>query len=197
MPDIAGYCSLLLDIANTESAHIWFCSIMVQIWEKVAGTNLVSCSTWCWQWTTTNQPMSHDVNICLGTICMFGSLVRSFRSIFWAVLVQFGLGIMCWEGFWEVQIFGFFRPKSSNLEELKIQGMDVEMALYLRKYKYLVKEVYWWNVVYCMGVWEVAFDFWFLKIFIWFLGGVKGRVKISDFMKVFKMVMLYIWVKPQ
>ena len=33
----------------------------------------------------------------------------------------------------------------------------------------------------------ILFNFWFLKIFIWFLGGVKGRVEISDFMKVFKM----------
>ncbi len=31
---------------------------MVQIWEKVAGTNLVSCSTWCWQQATTNWPTS-------------------------------------------------------------------------------------------------------------------------------------------
>ncbi len=29
--------------------------------------------------------------------------------------------------------------------------MDVEMALYLKKYKYLVKEVYQWNIVFCMG----------------------------------------------
>ncbi len=38
-----------------------------------------------------------------------------------------------------------------------------------------------------MEVSEVAFDSGFSKFFIWFLGGIKDRVKISDFTKVFKM----------
>ncbi len=62
--------------------------------------------------------------------------------IFWALLVQFRLGIVCQEGFQELWIFEFFRAKSSNLEKWKIWGMDIEMALYLRKYKNLVNEVY-------------------------------------------------------
>ncbi len=80
--------------------------------------------------------------------------------IFWALLVQFGLGkFMCKEGFQELWILGFFRSKRLTLEMWKIWGMDVEMAPYLRKYQNLVKEVYWWNVVCCMGVWVVTFDF--------------------------------------
>ncbi len=39
----------------------------------------------------------------------------------------------------------------------------------------------------CMEVWEVAFDFWFLKIFLWFLGGAKVWVKKSFFMENLKM----------
>ena len=39
-------------------------------------------------------------------------------------------------------------------------GMDLEMAPYLRKYKNLMKEVYSWNVIYCMGVQVLIFDFW-------------------------------------
>ncbi len=108
--------------------------------------------------------------------------------IFWDLLVLFGLGIMLEEGICEVWILGFMRSKSSNLEVQIIWGIDVEMGPYLWRHKYFVKEVHWWIVVYCMGVWEVAFDLWFLKIFICFLGGIKGRVKISDFMKVFKIV---------
>ncbi len=38
-----------------------------------------------------------------------------------------------------------------------------------------------------MGVSEVAFDFWFLKIFIWFLGGGKVGVKKSFFLENLKM----------
>ena len=40
---------------------------------------------------------------------------------------------------------GFTKSKSLNFEVWKIWGMDVEMALYLRKYKNLVKEV-----LYCL-----------------------------------------------
>ncbi len=38
--------------------------------------------------------------------------------------------------------------------------MDVEMALYLRKYKHLVKEVYLWNVVCLYG--SLSGSIWFL-----------------------------------
>ena len=71
--------------------------------------------------------------------------------IFWALLVQFGLGILCKEGICQIWIFGFLRSKRSNLEVQKKWGVNVEMSLYLRRHKYLVKEVYWWNVVCCMG----------------------------------------------
>ncbi len=77
--------------------------------------------------------------------------------IFWALLVQFGLGKVHQEGFGELWILGFFRSISSNLEVQKIWGMDVEMSPYPRKYKYLVKEVHEWNVVCCMVVWVVAY----------------------------------------
>ncbi len=53
--------------------------------------------------------------------------------IFWALFVQFRLGIMHQEGFWELWILGFFGSKSLNLEVWKIWGMDVETAPYLRK----------------------------------------------------------------
>ncbi len=38
-----------------------------------------------------------------------------------------------------------------------------------------------------MGVWVVTIDFWFLKIFIWYLGGPKVRVEKSFFDKKFEM----------
>ncbi len=63
-------------------------------------------------------------------------------EVFWALLVYFGLGIVCQEGLGELYILGFFQSKSSNLEVQKIWGIDVKMALYLRKYKNLVKEAY-------------------------------------------------------
>ncbi len=100
---------------------------------------------------------------------------------FWALLVQFGLGIMHQEGFCKLWILGFLRSKSSNLEVWKIWVMDVEMDLYLRKYKNLVKEVYCWSVVCCMGVWVVTFNFWFLKNYMWFLGRAKVWVERSFF----------------
>ncbi len=74
------------------------------------------------------------------------------------------------------------------------------MSLYLRKYKYFMKEVYQWNVVYCMGVWEVAFKFWFLKICTWFLGGAKViRVEKSFLIKknlkrYWAILSVYIWI---
>ncbi len=104
-------------------------------------------------------------------------------GIYWTILLQFGLGIMCKEGFWEVLIFGLFRSKTSNFEGLKIWGMDVGMGLYLRKYKFLV---YWWNVVYCVGVLSSSNHFLIFKNFYMLLGGVKDQVETSDFMKVFK-----------
>ncbi len=39
--------------------------------------------------------------------------------IFWALLVHFGLGIMCKEGICQIWIFGFLRSKRSNLEVQK------------------------------------------------------------------------------
>ncbi len=50
------------------------------------------------------------------------------------------------EGKYEVLIFGFFGSKSSNLKEQKIWDMLRQIDLYLRKSKYLVKEVKGGNV---------------------------------------------------
>ena len=61
--------------------------------------------------------------------------------IFWAFLVLFGLRTMHKEGICEVQIYGFTRSKSSNLKGWKIWHMLRQISLYLRKSKYLVKEV--------------------------------------------------------
>ncbi len=69
--------------------------------------------------------------------------------IFWALLVQFGLEIMCKEGFWEVLFFGFVGSNSSNLEGPKIYFVDAEMGSYLRKYKSLVKV---FKMVICIRV---------------------------------------------
>ncbi len=41
----------------------------------------------------------------------------------------------------EVQIFGFCRLRSSNLEWLKICNIIAQTGPYFRKYKYLMKEV--------------------------------------------------------
>ncbi len=49
---------------------------------------------------------------------------------------------MCKEGMCQICLFGFLRSKSSNLEVHKKWDVDVEMSPYLRRYKYLVKEVF-------------------------------------------------------
>ncbi len=135
------------------------------------------------------KPNQSTYRQCLPKVCVqqFHSQDEDWFEVFWAVLVHFGLGIIRKEGFCQILSFGVLRSKSSNLEVQKKWGVDVEMSPYLRRYKYLVKEVYWWNVVYCKGVWVVAFNFWFLKIFIWFLGGAKVRVKKSFFIENLKM----------
>ena len=82
--------------------------------------------------------------------------VGSF-GLFWVLLVQFGnVPGRIFRSF----IFGVLWVKKFKFGSTKIWGMDVETVLYLRMYKYLVKEVWWWNMVYCVGVWEVAFNFW-------------------------------------
>ncbi len=48
--------------------------------------------------------------------------------------------------------FRFMRSKSSSLKRQKIWCVDVEMGSYLWRYKFFVKEVYWWNVASCMCV---------------------------------------------
>ncbi len=63
--------------------------------------------------------------------------------MFWVNLVQFGLRIMRKEGNCQVRIFVFLRSKSSILEVRKMWGKGVEMCRYLRRLKYLMKEVYW------------------------------------------------------
>ncbi len=63
--------------------------------------------------------------------------------IFWDNLVEIRLRIMREEGFCEVRIFRFLRSESSILEVPKMWGRGVEMSPYLRRYKYLMKEVYW------------------------------------------------------
>ena len=110
---------------------------------------------------------------------LFHSQDKDQFQVFWALLVQIGLGIVHQEEFGELWNLRFSRPKSLNLEAQKLQGMVVEIAPYLRKYKYLVKEVYWWNLVNCIGVWVVGFDFWFLKNFIQFLDRAKVGVEKS------------------
>ncbi len=96
---------------------------------------------------------------------------------------------MCKEGICQIWIFRFLRSKRLNLEVQKKWGMDIEMSLYLRKCKYFVMQVYWWNVVYCIGVWVVTFNFWFLKIFIWFLGRAKVWVEKSFFIENYKWIL--------
>ncbi len=70
---------------------------------------------------------------------VYSSLMIKMRinKDLWAILVQFRLGIMLKEGICEVQIFGFMRSKSSNLQVCKIWCVDVEMGLYLSKYNFL------------------------------------------------------------
>ncbi len=67
------WCLILLDTVRYWYCWIcWYrlCSILVQIWEKVPRSKLVSCSTWCWQQTTTNQPMSPYYHwLCLFKFC--------------------------------------------------------------------------------------------------------------------------------
>ncbi len=121
-------------------------------------------------WCEPNQ-ITHRQGLPKVCVQQFHSQDEDQFRFFQALLIHFGLGIMLEERIWEVQFFGFVRSNSSNLEVWKIYGLDVEISPHLWRYKYFVKEVHWWIVVYCMGIWEVAFNFWFLKIFKWFLGG--------------------------
>ena len=88
------------------------------------------------------QPKSKHLRQHLPKVCvhLFHGQEEDQFEIFWDCLVQFRLEIMCQEGFWEVQIFGFFWSESSNLEGPKLLGVDVETGLKIRKYKYLMKE---------------------------------------------------------
>ncbi len=99
-------------------------------------------------------------------------------------MVLFGLCIMCQEGKFKVWIFGFFRSKSSNLKGWKISDMLGQISPYLRKCEYLVKEVYWWNVVHCTGVWLVGYYMVFrrglsLDTNLRFLEGVQNRYLVE------------------
>ncbi len=137
-------------------------------------------------WCKPNQSTyrQHLPKVC---VQQFDSQDEDQFGIFWALLVNFGLGIMHEEGICQIWILGFLRSKRSNLEVWKKWGVNVKMSLYLRRHKCLVKEVYWWNVAYSMRVWEVAFNFWFFKIFKWFLGGAKVWVKKSFLIENLKM----------
>ncbi len=83
--------------------------------------------------------------------------------------------------------FWVLKVKKVKFRSVEKWGMDAEMSPYLSWYKYLVEKVYWWNIAYCMGVWEVVFDFWFLKIFTWFLSGAKVWVEKSFLVENIKM----------
>ncbi len=64
--------------------------------------------------------------------------VGSF-GLFWVLLVQFGnVPGRIFRSF----IFGVLWVKKFKFGSTKIWGMDVETVLYLRMYKYLVKEVW-------------------------------------------------------
>ncbi len=141
------------------------------------------------KWAKSMQAKSNHLQTGSSKICVqyFHGQDEDWFRIFWALLVHFGLGTMLQKAIWKVQCFGFKRTKSSNLEVWKTWGVEVEIGPYLWRYKYFVKEAYWWIVVYCMGVWEVAFNFWFLKMFMWFLGGVKCHI--------FESVQMVIWAR--
>ncbi len=147
--------------------------------QSVTGEWFSSHST-CWQ----GQP-----KVC---VQQFHGQDEDRFGILQAVLVQFGLGIMCQEEFGEVLILGFFRSKSSDLEEPKIWGMDVEMGSNLRKYKFfgersmLIKCSFLF--VYLSSSIHVLIFNIFCVVFRW----GQRWIKISDFMKVFKIV---IWAK--
>ncbi len=66
-------------------------------------------------------------------------------------------------------------------------GYECRNGSVSQKIKIFGQRSYWWNVVYCIGVWEVTFNFWFLKIFTWFLGGAKVWVKKSFCIENLKM----------
>ncbi len=114
---------------------------------------------------------------------------KSMCTAVWVVLGSFWARDNVWGrnlsnlNFWVPEVRKF---KFGSAEKM---GVDIEMSLYLRRYNYLVKEIYWWNVVYWMGVWEVAFNFWFLKIFTWFLGRAKVRVEKSFLIENLKWIL--------
>ena len=52
--------------------------------------------------------------------------------------------------------------------------------------------------IFCIGVWEVAFKFWFLKSFTWFLGGAEVRVEKSFLIENLKMdIGQFFWFVKQ
>ncbi len=113
--------------------------------------------------------------------CMYTCVIVKMRINFgsFGLLVQFRLWTMHKEGFWEVWILGGFQVKKFKYESMKNMGYECSskwVCISESMYKSLVKEVCWWNVVYCMGV--LRGGVWFLKIFRW--GQRKGGKVIFD-----------------
>ncbi len=108
---------------------------------------------------------------------------------FWIfVLFQFNLGWgRCQEGFWEVQILGFLRSKSSNLKVIENMGYECGNVSMSQKLQIFCETGIWWNVINCMRVWEVAFNFWLSTIVKNFTGGVKSWVEKSFLKETLKM----------
>ncbi len=145
----------------------WFLKSHWAAWSYSGDLRRLCCLRELHFWATwTGQPEKITYHLPKVCVHLFHGQDEYQVGIFWAILVLYGLRVMHEEGKCEVWIFGFFRSKSSNLEGQKIWDMLGQISLYLRKYKYLAIEVFWWNVAYCMGVWMVTFDFWFSKFFI-------------------------------
>ncbi len=103
--------------------------------------------------------------------------------VFWVFLVLFRSRIMCAEGIYLDINFEAFEAKCLNFEGCKIEYLVAQIGLYLRKYKYCVKEVNWWNVVHWFGCFSGSIQFFFCLFFKILPGFLVGSKFGWDFSK--------------
>ncbi len=137
---------------------------------------------WC-------EPNQSTYKQCLPKVCLqqFHGQDEDWFGIFWALLVHFGLGIMCEEGICQIWIFGFFEVKKVKFGSVEKMGYKCKNVSVSQKAQIFGKRSILMKCSILYGGWEVAFNFWFLKIFIWLLGRAKVWLKKLFFMENLKM----------
>ncbi len=89
------------------------------------------------------RKISHGGSTCQKYV--YSSFIVKINFKFGSFVNLFGSRMM-WEFECQVWIFGLLRAKSSNFWGQWILDFTVQSGWYLRKYKYLMKDIYWWKV---------------------------------------------------